>query len=56
MMERIERMVCDVCSATGPEVRDGESARQAADAEGRIVREGQDLCPRCKYRTITEKE
>lgn len=34
MIERMERVVCDICSATSPEVRDGKSSRQAAEAEG----------------------
>ena len=51
MIEKIERVVCDVCSSSGPEVKNGESARQAAEAEGWILRDGRDLCPRCKQQT-----
>lgn len=48
MIERIERVVCDRCSASGPEVMDKESARDAAKAEGWICDANEDVCPRCK--------
>jgi len=47
MIERIERVVCDVCSASGPEVPASESAREAAKAEGWTSNGERDLCPRC---------
>lgn len=55
MIEKIERVVCDMCSSSGPEVKNGESARQAAEAEGWIYREDCDLCPRCKQKPQSGK-
>jgi len=48
MIERIERVICDNCGSGGPEVKNGESARDAAASEGWIIVDEQDLCPRCK--------
>ena len=47
MLESIERVLCDNCPATGPEVRECESAREAARLEGWLCNEDGDLCPRC---------
>lgn len=55
MIEKIERVVCDMCSSSGPEVKNGEAARLAAEAEGWIHRENCDLCPRCKQKTQPRK-
>jgi len=48
MIERIERVVCDKCGSGGPEVKNGESARDAAELEGWIHCDGQDFCPHRK--------
>jgi len=47
MLERIERMVCDICGSGGPEALAGESASALAKAEGWSCGEDGDICPRC---------
>jgi hypothetical protein len=53
MLERIERMVCDICGSSGPEALAGESASELAKAEGWSGGEDGDTCPRCMAKDKT---
>jgi hypothetical protein len=46
MIETTKRIVCDRCSAQGPEALESEDPKILAKAEGWIC-EGEDRCPAC---------